>query len=56
MVYFDNAATGGFKNSASIEKAYEVMRYITANPGRSGHRLSILGAELVYSAREELTF
>ena len=54
MVYFDNAATGGFKNGATIEKAYEVMRYVTANPGRSGHRLSILGAEIVYSAREEL--
>lgn len=51
MVYFDNAATGGFKPARVIDTATEVMRYLTANPGRSGHRLSIIGLEKVLYTR-----
>ena len=55
MIYFDNAATGGFKPSGVIETAENAMKYMNANPGRSGHRLSVLGAEYIFSARKTLS-
>lgn len=30
------------------------VKYLSANPGRSGHRLSVAGAEIVYNARKEV--
>ena len=51
MVYFDNAATGGFKPRAVTDSAATVMRYLCANPGRSGHRLSVVGSKTVESTR-----
>ena len=54
MIYFDNAATGGFKPRAVTDAAENVIRYLSANPGRSGHRLSITGAQIISSARESL--
>ena len=54
MVYFDNAATGGFKPRTVIETAENVMKYLCANPGRSGHRLSVAGEKIVYDCRKEL--
>ncbi len=54
MIYFDNAATGGFKPNAVIEAATTAIKYLSANPGRSGHRLSITGAKAVYDCRVAL--
>lgn len=54
MIYFDNAATGGFKPRAVTDAAHNVIRYLSANPGRSGHRLSLTGAEIVYETRKVL--
>lgn len=54
MIYFDNAATGGFKTNSSIEAVNSVVKFLSANPGRSGHRLSVTGADLVYNCREKL--
>ncbi|MCQ2387103.1 MAG: aminotransferase class V-fold PLP-dependent enzyme [Clostridia bacterium] len=54
MIYFDNAATGGFKPRAVTEQVETITKYLCANPGRSGHRLSITGAKIVYSCREIL--
>jgi cysteine desulfurase family protein len=51
MIYLDNAATGGFKPSAVLDTAKTVLKYLSANPGRSGHRLSIKATELVYRSR-----
>lgn len=51
MIYFDNAATGGFKPRAVTDAADTVCRYLLANPGRSGHRLSIAGASVVNDTR-----
>ena len=51
MIYLDNAATGGFKPHAVSDAVISTTRYLLANPGRSGHRLSIMGAEIVSSAR-----
>ena len=52
MIYLDNAATGGFKINAVTEITNTVIKFLCANPGRSGHRLSSTGAELVFSTRE----
>ena len=51
MIYFDNAATGGFKPSAVTSAVETTVKYLCANPGRSGHRLSITGAEIVQNCR-----
>ena len=54
MIYFDNAATGGFKPRSVSDTANNVIRFLSANPGRSGHRLSLSGAEIVYNCRKLL--
>lgn len=54
MIYFDNAATGGFKPGRAIRAAETVIKYLSANPGRSGHRLSVTGANVVYECRKVL--
>ncbi len=51
MIYFDNAATGGFKPSAVINAATTVTKYLCANPGRSAHRLAVTGEKIVYDCR-----
>ena len=55
MIYFDNAATGGFKPRAVTDAVENVVRYLCANPGRSAHRLAITGAEIIYNARKEIS-
>lgn len=55
MIYLDNAATGGFKPSAVLDVSKNVLKYLSANPGRSGHRLSVTGAELVYRSRQAVS-
>lgn len=55
MIYFDNAATGFFKPQAVIDSVGTVIKYLSANPGRSGHRLSLTAANTVHSAREVLS-
>ncbi|MBO4262356.1 MAG: aminotransferase class V-fold PLP-dependent enzyme, partial [Clostridia bacterium] len=52
MIYFDNAATGGYKPPRSYENALFTMRHLNANAGRSGHKLSLAAAEEVFSARK----
>ena len=52
MIYLDNAATGGFKPSAVYETAENTIRYLSANPGRSGHRLSVTGAQIISDCRQ----
>lgn len=54
MIYFDNAATGGFKPRIVTDTATTVMRFLCANPGRSGHRLSVASEKIVFSCRELL--
>lgn len=55
MIYLDNAATGGFKPNSVIETAISAVKYLNANPGRSGHRLSKTGAEFIFSARKKVS-
>lgn len=55
MIYFDNAATSGFKPRIVTDTLNTVTRYLSANPGRSGHRLSVTGAETVYNTRSVIS-
>ncbi len=54
MIYFDNAATGGFKPSRCYDAAIGALKNLNANPGRSGHRLSALASSALFSARKSL--
>jgi cysteine desulfurase/selenocysteine lyase len=52
MIYFDNAATTWPKPPCVAETMVRFMNEVGANPGRSGHRLSVEAARVVYAARE----
>lgn len=54
MIYFDNAATSLYKPDSVVRAVNHAMKYLTANPGRSGHILSNNAAEIVYETRELL--
>lgn len=54
MIYLDNAATGGYK-PAIVQNAVLAAMKVCANPGRSGHRLSLACAERVLACRELLS-
>ena len=54
MIYLDNAATGGFK-PASVQSAVAAALKLCANPGRSGHRLSLAQSEHVLACRNLLS-
>jgi cysteine desulfurase/selenocysteine lyase len=54
MIYFDNAATSWPKPPEVTEAMVHFMREVGANPGRSGHRLSVEAGRIVYETREAL--
>lgn len=54
MIYFDNAATGGFKPRRVLEAAENAMRYMSVNAGHSGHKRAVLAEEYVYKTRKLL--
>ena len=51
IIYFDNAATSHYKPRCVIKAFLKAVR-ISANPGRSGHKLSLKNANIVYKTRE----
>ncbi|MCI8595546.1 MAG: aminotransferase class V-fold PLP-dependent enzyme [Clostridia bacterium] len=53
MIYFDNSATSGVKPENVINAAVSAMKFMSANPGRSGHSLSLKAGMLVYSTRKK---
>ncbi len=53
MIYFDNAATGGRKPDG-VQTAFASAIKVCANPGRSGHKLSLSAANLVQNCRYAL--
>ena len=55
MIYFDNAATGGRKPPSVLSTACEAVRSANANPGRSGHALSVTLAENLLNCRSLLS-
>ncbi len=51
-IYFDNAATSWPKPDAMICAMNDFNANVGANPGRSGHRLSIEASRIIFDARE----
>lgn len=54
MIYLDHAATSWPKPPAVIRAMADFCERAGGNPGRSGHRLSLAAARVVYDARESL--
>lgn len=54
MIYFDNAATSFFKPYSVQQIVKNSFNNYTANPGRSGHKLSQKIAEKIFDTRENL--
>lgn len=52
MIYLDNAATSWPKPEAVYEAVDSCMRNKGANPGRSGHRLSLLAGQVIQRTRD----
>jgi cysteine desulfurase/selenocysteine lyase len=53
-IYFDNAATSWPKPDSMIEAISRFSTGVGANPGRSGHSMSVEAARIVYAAREAI--
>jgi cysteine desulfurase family protein len=54
MIYFDNAATSWPKPPGVAQAMVHFLDHVGANPGRSGHRLSLEAGRIVYEAREAI--
>ena len=52
MIYFDNAATTFPKPIKVIRGVNYALSRLSANPGRSGHALSVAAADAVYGCRQ----
>jgi len=55
LIYLDNAATSWPKPPEVAAAMADFMERTGANPGRSGHRMSIEAARIVYETRELVT-
>lgn len=53
MIYFDNAATTGKKPQSVIKAVDDALKFLSANPGRSGHELSAKTAEKIFEVRQK---
>jgi cysteine desulfurase family protein len=53
MIYFDNAATSGFKPAEVVNAVTLCLRKLSANAGRSSHKLSIEALKLITDTREQ---
>lgn len=51
MVFMDNSASTFYKPDCVVNAVSNALRYLPANPGRSGHTAAMKGAALVSSAR-----
>lgn len=54
MIYFDNSASTYTKPKEVITKVVEGLTKFSANPGRSGHKLSMLSALKVEEVRQKV--
>ncbi len=54
MIYFDHAATSYPKPESVLIAMRDAVVREGGNPGRSGHRLSLLASERIYETREAL--
>jgi len=54
MIYFDNAATSWPKPDTVVPAMNRFMNEVGANPGRSGHRLSVEAGRIINDGRENV--
>lgn len=54
MIYFDNAATTNIKPRTVYEAVNNALRNYSANPGRSGHNLSLKTSQMIFETREKI--
>ncbi len=54
MIYFDNAATSGKKPDSVINAVNYALKNLSANPGRSGHDLSLKTADAIFGVRSKI--
>lgn len=54
LIYLDNAATSWPKPPGAAAAMTDFLERVGANPGRSGHRLSVEAARIVYGTRERV--
>ena len=54
MIYFDNSATTYTKPKEVIKAFLDGVTTYSANPGRSGHNLSMLAGEKIFNVRQNL--
>ena len=52
LIYLDNAATTGRKPDCVKLAVQKALNEFSANPGRSGHKLSLKAAEEIFKARQ----
>ena len=52
MIYLDNAATSYPKPESVIRAMAYAQKYIGANPGRGGHKRTVIAGQKVFQARE----
>lgn len=55
MIYLDNSATSHPKPLSVINAVKNSLLYFSANPGRSGHSMSMKAANQVYSCRKTVS-
>ena len=54
MIYLDNSASTLIKPKEVIKATMEAVTKYTANPGRSGHKLSLKAGEKIFEVREKI--
>lgn len=54
MIYFDNAATSFPKPPEVSHAMYRCLTEFGGNPGRSGHKMSVSAAKIIYNMREKV--
>ena len=52
MIYFDNGATTFPKPQSVVRAVGSAMQNYGANPGRSGHKMSLKASEIIFNCRE----
>ena len=55
MIYLDNGATTFPKPISVITEVNRAMREFGANPGRSGHDMSVKASEKIYKCRDRIS-
>ncbi len=54
IIYLDNAATSHPKPASVYERVDQVLKYCSANPGRSGHALAVEASRAIFDTRQSI--